>query len=218
MALRKWDSTFSRFWLCMGTFFSILCAAVKDGRAQMFLLCCILFLLAVFSGTVLCIARGMKVKESKEYAYLIVLGAHVQGRKVTDSLARRLERAAEYARKHESTTVIVSGGRGKGEEISEAKAMEEYLIRRGIGRERIVKESRSATTKENLEFSKAFVDDLRRPVAVVSNDFHMYRAVCYAKNSGYEDVSPMAAGTKPILFFNYLVRECFGVWKVWLRG
>lgn len=218
VALRKWNSTFSRFWLCSGAIFLALSVTVKEGRVRDMFLWALAALLVLFLWTAGQIVRGMSPGEEKEYAYLIVLGAHVQGRRVTDSLARRLERSAEYAKEHTDATVIVSGGQGAGEEIPEAEAMEKYLIAKGIPKERILKESLSETTEQNLMFSKKLIDDMAKPVAVVSNDFHVYRAVCYAKKMGYQDVFPMAAGTKPILFPNYLVRECFGVWKVWLRG
>ena len=55
-------------------------------------------------------------------SYLIVLGAQVKGRKITDSLRRRLEKAQFYLVKHKDMKAIVSGGQGKGEEITEAEA------------------------------------------------------------------------------------------------
>lgn len=217
-ALRKWNSTFSRFWLCAGALFLALAATVKEGHMQALILGVLAAFLVLFLWTAGRIVRGRYPKEEKEYAYLIVLGAHVQGKRVTDSLARRLECAAEYAKEHPETSVIVSGGQGTGEEIPEAEAMERYLVAGGISKERILKESLSKTTEQNLKFSMELVDGMAKPVAVVSNDFHVYRAVCYAKKLGYRDVSPMAAGTKPLLLPNYIVRECFGIWKLWLRA
>lgn len=163
------------------------------------------------------IIRTVRSKEEGYYRYVIVLGAHVQRRKITDSLRRRLEKAAEYVKKHPETEIIVSGGQGKGEEITEAKAMEEYLMADGIDRERIFKEDRSKTTKENLMFSKKYIHNMEAKVAIVSNDFHVYRACCYAKKLGYKNIYPLAANTHPLLFVNYLVRECFAVWRMWLH-
>lgn len=54
--------------------------------------------------------------------------------------------------------VVVSGGRGPGEDISEADAMEQYLIEQGVAENRIRKEDQSVSTRENLSFSRRFID------------------------------------------------------------
>ena len=46
-----------------------------------------------------------------------------RGRKITDSLKRRLDCALAYLTEHPDVHVIVSGGQGKGEEVTEAYAM-----------------------------------------------------------------------------------------------
>ena len=87
---------------------------------------------AIFVLTELLIIRGMFAGKSGVYPYLIVLGAQVDGRRITDSLKRRLDRAEMYLKEHVETIVIVSGGRGDQEEIPEAEAMEKYLLEKGI--------------------------------------------------------------------------------------
>ncbi len=160
--------------------------------------------------------RGMFAGKSGVYPYLIVLGAQVDGRRITDSLKRRLDRAEMYLKEHVETVVIVSGGRGDQEEIPEAEAMEKYLLEKGIEGKRILKENRSRTTKENLIFSKVYIEDMDCPVGIVSNSFHLYRAVCYARKTGYIKPCPLAADCHPLLLPNYMVREFFAVWKMWL--
>ena len=59
--------------------------------------------------------------------WIIVLGAQVRGRKITDSLKRRLDCASEYLKEHPEVHVIVSGGQGKDEEVTEAYAMARYI-------------------------------------------------------------------------------------------
>ena len=66
----------------------------------------------------------MFVKENDACDYLIILGAHVNGRVPSDSLERRIRKAEQYLKSHPMTKVIVSGGQGKGEDITEAEAME----------------------------------------------------------------------------------------------
>ena len=94
--------------------------------------------------------------------------------------------------------------------------MGEYLAEHGIEEDRIFREDRSRTTKENLEFSRAYIEDPGAWVGIVSNNFHLYRAVCYAKRQGYLRPCPVAADCHPLLFPNYLVREFFAVWKMWI--
>ena len=158
---------------------------------------------------------GMVSTEEKGIPYLIVLGAQVKGTKVTDSLRRRLKRSVTYLSENPETKVIVSGGQGPGEDITEAEAMAEYLVGCGIDRSRILLEDRSKTTEENLRFSAAFIPDMQTKVAVVSNNFHMYRAYHIARKAGYADVARIPAGCSPLLFANYMVREFFAVCKFW---
>ncbi len=153
---------------------------------------------------------------NEDCRYLIILGAHVAGSRITDSLRRRLDRAVQYVSCYPQVIIIVSGGQGTGEEITEAEAMETYLIGKGILKEKIIKEDRSASTEENLKFSKRYISDVSDRVGIVSNNFHVYRALCYAKGLGYQDACPVACDCHPLLFFNYFVREFFAVWKMWL--
>ena len=52
--------------------------------------------------------------------YVIVLGARVRGTKISNSLKQRLDRAIEYSEEYPNTVLVLSGGKGPGEEISEA--------------------------------------------------------------------------------------------------
>lgn len=92
-----------------------------------------------------------KVPENLDY--LIVLGAHVNGTRLSRALRFRVEKAEEYLRENPRTLAVLSGGRGVDEKISEAKAMADYLLAHGIERERLLLEERSVSTAENLRFS-----------------------------------------------------------------
>lgn len=122
----------------------------------------------------------------------------------------------EYLSEHPDTKVIVSGGQGKGEDITEAEAMEIYLWEHGIGKERILTESASTTTKENLFFSKKLFTAEFVNVGIVTNNFHLYRSCACARRLGYRKVYPISAGCRKSLFLNYLMREVFALWKFWL--
>ena len=231
IALKKWDSTFSRFWLVCGSI-----GIAGSVLIRLYGMPCIVETMIGISVCFLLIAeikiiKGMHRKplgKRKEHfeedtktgsatRWIIVLGAQVRGRKITDSLKRRLDCALAYLTEHPDVHVIVSGGQGKGEEVTEAYEMAQYLENAGIDSGRIVQEDASVNTLENLKFSGKLIEDADTPVGIVSNNFHVYRGCRYAKHAGFKNPFPIAASCHPLLFPNYFVRECFAVWKLWLK-
>ena len=96
-----------------------------------------------------------------ETEYLIVLGCQIRGTRITRSLKYRLGKAAEYGKENPETILIVSGGQGFGEDISEAQAMREYLLEKGIEENRIWLEDKSTNTYENMKFSREMIEKER---------------------------------------------------------
>ena len=150
--------------------------------------------------------------------YCLILGAQMKNHGPSDVLRRRLDVAIEYLEENPETTVIVSGGQGANEPVTEAQGMYEYLVERGIAAERIIQEDASGNTRENLQYSSAFLDMTRDSVVVVTNNFHMFRATGIARKMGYENVSGLAADSYPLMVPNNLLREFFGVIKELLVG
>ena len=72
--------------------------------------------------------------------YLVVLGAGVNGRTPSLSLLNRLTAAETWLQANPDGKAILSGGRGNGEDISEAEAMYQWLTAHGIAAERLYKE------------------------------------------------------------------------------
>ena len=163
-------------------------------------------LFAWIESLILCTAKKA-CDFSGEAAYVIILGAQVRGSQITKSLKQRLDRAYEYLTEHPEAIAIVSGGQGKDEAVTEAFAMAEYLKSLGIAEERILKEEQSETTWENLKFSAGLIGSLEQKTAVVTNDFHLYRALLIGWQIGYRDLNGIAATSDPVLKLKYLVRE-----------
>ncbi|MCD7909341.1 MAG: YdcF family protein, partial [Clostridium sp.] len=69
----------------------------------------------------------------------VVLGAAVKGDTPGQALRGRIEAAARYLKENPRTTAIVSGGKGPGEDITEAECMERELVRLGVPPERIMR-------------------------------------------------------------------------------
>ena len=88
----------------------------------------------------------MSVKKNLDY--IIVLGAHVDGTRMTLALLERARRALLYLEENPGTKAVLSGGKGDGENISEAEAMYRYLTGHGINGDRLMREEESTSTKE----------------------------------------------------------------------
>lgn len=150
--------------------------------------------------------------------YVIILGAQWRSTGPSEVLRRRLDKAIDYLEQNPDTSVIVSGGQGGNESIPEAVGMREYLIEAGIGEERILVEDQSASTYQNLVLSAEFLDRENDRVVVVTNNFHMFRALAIAKKQGYLNVEGLAAGSSPWVVPNNLLREFIGVVKDFFVG
>ena len=211
---RRLRSTFAVFWLISGgVHLALGCAPLPVYMytiAGWFCLACwCVFLLVEYK-----IIRAMGGRCEEELDWIIVLGAQVRGRYITNSLRQRLDTALAYAERFPGCSVIVSGGQGPGEEISEAEAMARYLSENGIPESRIFREGRSTSTRENFRFSRKYADAEHDKVGIVTNDFHIYRSSLIARQEGYEKIHLLPADSNPVFQLNYLVREFFGVIQV----
>ena len=170
-----------------------------------------------FSITGGVIARSAHGTDAPEADYLIVLGCKVNGTTPSLMLRQRIDAAAAYLNAHPEATVIVSGGQGDGENITEAACMYDQLTAAGIARERILLEDRSTSTMENLRFSMKLMEP-NASVAIVSNEFHLYRAGQMAARLGLSPALIPASTEFPILTASYYLREILAVWKYHLLG
>lgn len=147
--------------------------------------------------------------------YIIVLGAAVHGDTPSLSLLERMEAAKDYLIEHPDTVAIVSGGQGGGENLSEAQAMYNWLSENGIEANRLIMENKATSTYENLKFSFEIIDSLSSgdspKIAVVTSEYHIYRAKLIAGSLGTEVHAIAAHTTYPTVRLNYFIREAFGV-------
>lgn len=177
-----------------------------------------LLMLAVFLFTEGCIISGFSKNTDKELDYIVVLGAQLKTTGPSRVLQYRLDTAYEYLTAHPDTKVIVSGGQGSNEPASEAQGMYDYLVKRGIEPGRIILEDKSVNTEQNIRFSKDFLQADTDKVGIVSNNFHVFRAVKLAKAAGYRNVVGIAAPATAFYLPNNMLREFFGVVKDFLMG
>jgi len=156
-------------------------------------------------------------KEPVENATLVVLGCRTYGDRPSIMLASRLDAAYEYLTEHPNALCVVSGGQGPDEPISEGEFMYQYLVKKGIAPQRIYRETESTSTRENLQFSKTIIEaeGLNPRIAIVTNEYHEYRASMVAKNLGLEH-GAVSAKTPWWLFPTYYIRELYGILYEWV--
>ena len=157
---------------------------------------------------------------------IIVLGAGLLDRsRVGPLLASRLDRGREIYDLARSSgldpLIICSGGRGGDERLSEAAAMAEYLVSKGVDRDAIALEDRSTDTAENLRYSRRVLDErgVTEPVAVVTSGYHAFRGAMLMRSAGIDGFST-GAHTARYFVPNAQVREFLAVLRDhrWING
>ncbi len=141
--------------------------------------------------------------------YIIVLGAQVYPEGPSAILKYRLDEAAKYLKQNLNTICIVSGGQGHNEPFAEAIGMKKYLEDNGIDQERIILESDSKNTKQNITNSMKYIEP-GKSVGIVTNNFHMFRALQTAKKQGLSEPHAIVAGMNNLYLPNNMLREYFG--------
>lgn len=130
---------------------------------------------------------------------MVILGCQINPWGPSVLLQDRLDKALDYLEDHPDMTVVVSGGQGPDEHISEARCMYDYLTEHGVDEEQILLEDRSSNTVENLRYTMELLADegydTTADMVVVSNGFHLTRARMLAQRAGFDQVSTLAAPT-----------------------
>lgn len=150
----------------------------------------------------------------KDTEVVVTLGAGLKGARVPPLLAARLDRALEVragAVAPDEVMMVVSGGQGPDELVSEAEAMSRYLQDHGVPGDRILLEDKSTTTEENLEFTRAVLREhgLEKAGTVLcTNDFHAVRVAAIAREMEADMAvvgAPTAAYYRPAAFLREFV-------------
>lgn len=178
----------------------------------------VLIALLVFSYTLSLLIKDTRSAPSQNADYVIILGAHVYGERMSQNLRYRVEAAYEYLKENPDTKVVLSGGKGHGEDITEAEAMRRYLTKQGIASGRIWMDETSANTDENIRNSAKIIGDKEKSVVIVSSNFHIFRAKAIAKKQGYKNVEGIAAKTTVFTVPQNYTREVVAVLKYKLCG
>ncbi|MBQ6892856.1 MAG: YdcF family protein [Clostridia bacterium] len=175
-------------------------------------------ILAFFCFIEMLIISQMGSRGEAGLDYIIVLGAKVNRNEVPSKpLYWRIDAAEEYLNNNPSTIAILSGGKGTDEPISEAQCMYNELTKRGIAPDRLMLEDKSTSTNENIRFSlKLMPEDAE--FGVISNNFHVYRAVRISEKISGKKVSGIASEYKDALLIHYMARESVGIFNDVING
>ncbi len=206
-------TSFAWFWLMLCAAF-VLSAHSTAGRVFLPLTCTGLLILSAFAVYII---TGMHAEPGADAEYILVEGCQVKGTEPSRSLQRRLEKAVTAADENPHAVLILSGGRGPGEEITEAECMFRFLELQGIDPARMVKEERSTSTYENLVFSDELTGCAGASVWLVSSNFHMRRSLYLAEKAGYTHAAGMGASSDPVLQVHFIVREAAAMCYYMLR-
>lgn len=186
---------------------------------RIFLVCLAAVTVVLCAFETAIVTRGEEDWSALPVDAIIVLGAGVNGETPSLTLQTRIRKAADYMELHPEVPVVLSGGQGPGENITEAECMRRALWTNSEAwNRRYVLEDRSTSTAENFAFSKALleeqgIDTDTAVIGVVTNDFHMFRAKLIAQREGLTTVGVPAELPWWWLTANYYVREAFALVK-----
>ena len=183
------------------------------GRVLKYLFVAGLVLLAGLVAFV-CLSGFSMPPQGNERA-ILVLGAGLRGKEPSGMLARRLDAALQVWQQNSDAMLVVSGGQGPDEIIPEGQAMQQYLLRKGVPKEKILVEDRSTSTQENFRFSICLLEQAgisaSDPIAFSTSDFHCWRAAQYARKEGLSALRCIPASSPPTMVVPSTLREAFAV-------
>lgn len=175
----------------------------------------IIFIVSFIAIEGLIIYNGSKT-DNAEVDYLVVLGAGLWGDTPSLALQERLDESIKFIRANPNIKVVLSGGQGPGENITEAEGMKRYLVNKGINEKLLIKEDKSTSTKENMQYTKKLLGEIdgrnKIRIKIVTNNFHMFRAKLLAKKTGFTAYGEPSV-LYPLLIPTYYTREYLAVIK-----
>ena len=191
--------------------------AEKSGKVFLAVIAIIVSAVIIIAGIETIFMASAAFKTPEPDSTVVVLGCRVYGERPSRMMVARLKAAMKYLEENPGSACILSGGQGADEDISEAECMYRYLVANGISPDRLYKEDKSTSTRENLAFSKEIIEreGLNPDIAIATNEFHEYRAQQIAKALGLE--SGAASGVTEIWVLpTYYVRELYGILYEWI--
>jgi uncharacterized SAM-binding protein YcdF (DUF218 family) len=175
-----------------------------------------LFLLAVFGWGCVLLAIFIfgRRDEARPADAIVVLGAAQYDGKPSPVLKARLDHAVGLYQREIAPVLILTGGVGVGDTVSEAAVGRRYVMKQGVPEDHILVEPAGLSTDESMATVKRLMVGERLNSAVlVSDPFHMLRLRLLAARLGIKAFSSPTR-TSPITLdspteWRQVVRESF---------
>lgn len=120
-----------------------------------------------------------RVVENPPPKVMVIFGCQMRRDGPSILLRDRLDTALAYWEEHPDMKIIVTGGKGDDEHISEAQGMYDYLTAHGVDGAQIFMEDKSRNTWQNINNTFALMEregwELTDDVLLVSSGFHLAR-------------------------------------------
>ena len=174
--------------------------------------------LALFIALEALVISGMGASAPAGMDYLVVLGASVYADGPSPALTRRINAVMDCLDDHPDAIIIASGGQGRSEPVSEAQCIRDELVKRGVDPARIWLEDKSTDTRENIAFSKALINDDDARIGIVTNNYHIWRSLRFAKRAGLKNAHGIAAEYTGPTLFHFMFREAVAITLWFLKG
>jgi uncharacterized SAM-binding protein YcdF (DUF218 family) len=161
----------------------------------------LVLVLAYFAVTTTLVARWMGKDERPRVDAIVVLGAAQYDGRPSAIYEARLEHAVELWRDQVAPVLVFTGGKEPGDRFTEGGSGARWATERGVPEGAVLTEERSRTTYQNLAGARRLLER-RHPggqhrIVVVSDPFHMFRAVRQAADLGM-DAYPSPTRTSPL--------------------
>ncbi len=220
LALSQWGLSFSTVFIVVSTLLIYLLISARNiayknkytkviykiYKAVMILFITSFILLQ--SAIIINMYKTQDVNSTNSMNTMIVLGAKVNKDGVSKTLKQRLDKAMEYYNQNKHINIIVSGGQGKDEVMTEASAMKNYLVENGVDEDNIILENKATTTLENIMFSKDIMEDLNleNKALIVTSDYHLFRGRFIASILGIDNEGLCSTSSLSSRIY-YMIRE-----------
>ncbi len=168
----------------------------------------------ILLSTIILQIKAVKKKPKLNKDFILILGCMIKkDGNLTNLLKGRVDKAIEFRDLQKKETgkdliFIPSGGKGCDEVISEAQAMKNYLLEKGIKEKNILIEDKSKNTYENIKFSYNIIKKKKdNPnIALSTTNYHIFRVGTIATNQ-HIPIECVGAKTKTYFWINAFIRE-----------
>ena len=161
----------------------------------------LVLVLAYFAVTTTLVARWMGKDERPRVDAIVVLGAAQYDGRPSAIYEARLEHALDLWSDKVAPVLVFTGGKEPGDRFTEGGSGARWALARGVPEEAVLTEEQSRTTYQNLAGAKRALERHdpggQHRIVVVSDPFHMFRAVRQAADLGM-DAYPSPTRTSPL--------------------